>query len=333
MTQATSPNQSKIIVDGIKKYFGKIRALDDITLKVETGAITAILGPNGAGKTTLIRILTTLLMPDRGEATVGGFSIRRDAKNLRTIIGLAGQSAAVDEMLTGIENLEMAGYLYHLNRREVKRRARELLKKFGLEEAARRTAKNYSGGMRRRLDLAVSLIGDPKILFLDEPTAGLDPRSRNILWEILKKLVKDGITILLTTQYLDEADRLADKIIIIDHGTLIAEGTPRELKSRFGEDVLEINVLNPEMRSQALEALKGLEAQEPIFIEDTNLITVPVKGNTAALVEVVRKLDAAGVSIENIVIRKPTLDDVFLALTGHGAEHKRENQSHTKPQA
>jgi ABC-2 type transport system ATP-binding protein len=299
------------------KSYGDVKALCDVDLQVETGTILGLLGPNGAGKTTAVRILTTLLRPDSGSARVAGFDVVRDAARLRAHIGLAGQYAAVDENLTGLENLEMVGRLYHVGRRAARERARELIADFGLEDAGDRPAQGYSGGMRRRLDLAAALVARPPVLFLDEPTTGLDLRSRMGLWEAIEALVTGGTTVLLTTQYLDEADRLADRIAVIDHGTLIAEGSPTSLKSRVGGERLEIRLENGSVDA-ALDAVAPIADGEP-FAED-GLVRVPLRDRRGAIAEAVRRLDEAGVGIDDIALRSPTLDDVFLTLTGHAAE-------------
>jgi ABC-2 type transport system ATP-binding protein len=315
-----------IRADALKKSFGKVSALKGVDMAVEPGTVFGLLGPNGAGKTTTIRILTTLLEPDEGRAEVAGLDVVRDALLLRPVIGLAGQFAAVDENLTGLENLEMVGRLYHLPRAEARRRAEEVLERFELADAAHRTAKTYSGGMRRRLDVGASLVGRPKVLFMDEPTTGLDPRSRLVLWELIRDLQREGTTLLLCTQYLEEADQLCDRISVIDLGTVIAEGTSEELKDKIGGEVLELHVAANDL-SRAAETLRGLGAGEPTTDEDTRLIRVPVgsEGPTV-LLDTVRRLDDANIPIEDIALHRPTLDDVFLSLTGHAAEMALEDE-------
>jgi ABC-2 type transport system ATP-binding protein len=318
--------------DGVVKTFGKVRALKGVDLAVGPGTVFGLLGPNGAGKTTAVRILTTLLEPDEGRATVAGFDVVRDAELLRPVIGLAGQFAAVDENLTGLENLEMVGRLYHLSAAEARRRAEEVLERFDLSEAAGRTAKTYSGGMRRRLDVGASLVGRPRVLFMDEPTTGLDPRSRLVLWELIRDLQKEGTTLLLCTQYLEEADQLCDRIAVIDLGTVIAEGTSTELKDKIGGEVLELHVAAADL-PRAAEILRGLGAGEPTADEDTRLIRVPVGGDgTTVLLETVRRLDDSGIEIEDIALHRPTLDDVFLSLTGHAAELALEEEGEPEPE-
>jgi ABC-2 type transport system ATP-binding protein len=310
-----------ILVEGLTKSFGEVRALRGIDLSVPHGTVLGVLGPNGAGKTTAVRILTTLLLPDGGRALVEGRDVVREAAAVRRSIGLSGQSAAIQEELTGKENLELIGRLYHLSWPEARSRAAELLEQFGLSDAADRTAKTYSGGMQRRLDLAASLVGRPQVLFLDEPTTGLDPRSRLGMWEIIRSLRAGGTTLLLTTQYLDEADELADEIVVIDHGQVIAAGTSEELKGRVGGDVLEFTVPDRDRLDDAAAAIADIGEGEPHVDKETGVINVGVGGRGSdALVEAVRGLDAAGVQTRGLALRRPSLDDVFLALTGHAAE-------------
>jgi len=310
-----------ILVESLVKSFGDVKALKGIDLQVPPGTVLGLLGPNGAGKTTAIRILTTLLLPDSGRAEVAGLDVVRDAVRLRSVIGLAGQYAAVDENLTGMENVVMVGRLYHLTQEEARKRGREVLERFDLHDAADRQVRTYSGGMRRRLDLGASLVGRPTVLFLDEPTSGLDPRGRLDMWGVIKELVGDGTTLLLTTQYLEEADLLADSIVVIDGGQVIAEGTAEELKSKVGGDVLQFRVADASKLDAAAAEVKDLGTTAPQVDAENKQVNVPVGSNgTSVLPELVRRLDAGGVEIADLVLRRPTLDDVFLALTGRTSE-------------
>jgi ABC-2 type transport system ATP-binding protein len=314
-----------ILVEGLTKSFGDVHALRGIDLSVPRGTVLGVLGPNGAGKTTAVRILTTLLQPDGGRAIVEGYDVVRQPAAVRRSIGLAGQSAAIQEELTGRENLEIIGRLYHLSRAHSRSRAVELLERFDLTDAADRPAKTFSGGMQRRLDLAASLVGQPQVLFLDEPTTGLDPRSRLGMWDIIRSLVAQGTTLLLTTQYLDEADELADEIVVIDHGQVIAAGTAEELKGRVGGDVLEFTVLDRGRLDDAVTAIASIGEGDPHADIETGVVSVGVGGRGSdALVDAVRGLDAAGVATHGLALRRPSLDDVFLALTGHAAEEDEE---------
>jgi ABC-2 type transport system ATP-binding protein len=310
--------EAAIEVHGLVKRFGKVIALDGVDLTAQPGQVLGLLGPNGAGKTTLVRVLTTLLKADGGTASVLGLNVQRDAAVLRQRIGLAGQYAAVDENLTGLENLTMVGRLYGTKRSTAKARGRELLERFDLADAAGRPTKTYSGGMRRRLDLAAALVAKPAVLFLDEPTTGLDPRSRLSLWAVIEGLVSEGTTALLTTQYLDEADRLADTIAVIDHGRLIAEGTSDELKDRLGGERLEVRLDDGADPQVAVQALTSMSDELPTV--ENGLVRVSVRERRGTIVEAVRLLSEAGVGVDDLALRRPTLDDVFLALTGHAAE-------------
>ncbi len=307
-----------IIVRGLKKSFKELTVLDGIDLVASRGTILGLLGPNGAGKTTTIRILSTLIPADGGEAYINGVDVRRNPKDVRKVIGLTGQYAAVDEYLTGRENLEMMGKLYHLSTADSKRRASELLEEFDLTEASSRIAKTYSGGMRRRLDLALSLVATPPILFLDEPTTGLDPRSRLAIWDRVAQLAKEGTTILLTTQYLEEADKLANRIAVIDHGKVIAEGTSNELKSNVGNERLELIMAAESDVDKALTLLSGEKARK----EKERTISVAVNGSVAHVRKILDVLDTSECVIETFLLHKPTLDDVFLQLTGHQASEE-----------
>jgi ABC-2 type transport system ATP-binding protein len=320
--QPTSPDDAAITVRGVTKSYGSVRALAGVDLDVTPGTVLALLGPNGAGKTTLVRVLTTLLKPDGGSARVLGCDVVSEAPRLREQIGLAGQYAAVDENLTGLENLTMVGRLYGMPRGPAKARGRELLERFDLVEAAGRPAKTYSGGMRRRLDLAAALVAKPPVLFLDEPTTGLDPRSRLSLWEVIEGLVAEGTTVLLTTQYLDEADRLASTIAVIDHGRVIAEGTSDELKDRVGGERLEVSLDDAGQAGVAVDALAAMSDEAPVA--EGRVVRLSVRERGGAIVEAVHRLSEAQVGVDDLVMRRPTLDDVFLALTGHAAEEAAE---------
>jgi ABC-2 type transport system ATP-binding protein len=310
-------NRPAIWAEGLQKSYGKTRALAGIDLEAEEGSVLGLLGPNGAGKTTAVRILTTLLKPDAGRAEVAGIDVVKHPDILRAHIGLAGQYAAVDENLTGFENLVMFGQLYHLSGSVARRRANELLERFDLVDAARRIVKTYSGGMRRRLDLAGSLIMSPPVLFLDEPTTGLDPRGRIAMWDIIGGLVSDGTTVLLTTQYLEEADQLADQIVVIDLGRVIARGTADELKAQVGGERLELTVTRGGNLNSADLTLRPYASGEIQVNTEERQIVVPVTNGAQLLPNVVRDLDAAGIPLDSLALRRPTLDDVFLSLTGH----------------
>jgi len=333
MTEARTPVSSDpelaISVRGLRKSFGDVHALDGVDLEVAPGTVLGLLGPNGAGKTTAVRVMATLLAPDAGEVCVAGLDVVKDAAKVRERIGLAGQYAAIDENLTGLENLVMVGRLYGMSRAAATVRARELLDRFDLIDAAGRPAKTYSGGMRRRLDLGAALVAKPPVLFLDEPTTGLDPRSRLEVWTTIEELVGEGRTVLLTTQYLDEADRLADRIAVIDRGRVIAEGTPDELKDRVGGERLEVRLTERADAQAAVRALSAISDEPPLADGDT--VTVGVRRRAGVIVEAVRRLDQAGVGVDDITLRRPTLDDVFLSLTGRVAEADADDKPEEKP--
>jgi ABC-2 type transport system ATP-binding protein len=316
-----------IVAEGLVKRYGKVTALDGMDLRVPAGTVLGVLGPNGAGKTTTVQILTTLQKPDEGRATVAGLDVVKDAQELRSHIGASGQYAAVDQELTGAENLEMVGRLYHLGTKRAKARGRELLARFSLADAADRPVKGYSGGMRRRLDLAGALVANPPVLFLDEPTTGLDPRARTELWDVITELVAGGTTLLLTTQYLEEADRLADSIAVIDHGRVIARGTADELKDLVGGERIELTVGTHGDVGVAQRALARLASGEPQT--EAFRLTVPVTHGAKALTEALALLAAEGVDVRDVGVRRPTLDDVFLSLTGREADNTAEAAKET----
>ncbi|WP_086690713.1 ATP-binding cassette domain-containing protein [Streptomyces recifensis] len=309
-----------IHAEGLVKTFGDVRALDGVDLDVPEGTVLGLLGPNGAGKTTTVRCLTTLLRPDSGRAVVAGVDVLRHPDTVRRSIGLSGQFAAVDEYLTGRENLQMVGRLYQMRGKAAKERAAELLEQFHLTDAADRPAKTYSGGMRRRLDLAAALVVSPPVMFMDEPTTGLDPRNRQQLWEVIQQLVSGGTTLLLTTQYLEEADHLAHDIAVVDHGRVIAQGASDQLKARTGGERVEVVVHDRDRIAGTAEVLCALGKGETTVEQHTRKLTVPVTGGAKLLAEVIRELDGRGIEIDDIALRRPTLDDVFLSLTGHTAE-------------
>ncbi|WP_406202561.1 ATP-binding cassette domain-containing protein [Kitasatospora sp. NBC_01560] len=313
-----------IQAENLVKTFGDVRALDGVSLDVPEGTVLGLLGPNGAGKTTTVRVLTTLLRPDSGHAVVAGVDVLKHPNKVRSLIGLSGQYAAVDEYLTGFENLQMVGELYQMSARAAKARALELLEWFNLAEAKDRTAKTYSGGMRRRLDLAAALVVRPPVMFLDEPTTGLDPRNRLALWEVIETLVEQGTTLLLTTQYLEEADRLAHDIAVVDHGRVIARGTADQLKAQIGGERIEVVVHRADLVAEAVAALSGYALGEPVVEKNTRKVTVPVSGGARVLADALRELDARSIEIDDIGLRRPTLDDVFLSLTGHVTEADEE---------
>ena len=312
------PDEIAIEAQGLRKSYGDVVALDGVDLRVPAGTVLGLLGPNGAGKTTAVRILTTLLPLDGGSARVAGLDVARQAPQLRRQIGLAGQYAAVDENLTGAENLEMVGRLYHLPKGEPRTRAAELLERFELSEAADRLVRTYSGGMRRRLDLAAALVARPPVLFLDEPTTGLDPRSRIALWETIEGRVADGTTVLLTTQYLDEADRLADRISVIDRGHVIAEGSADELKDQLGGERLDVTLEDEADAEAAITALEPVAAERPALVD--GVLRMPIRERKGAIGAAVIRLNEAGIGIDDVAMRRPSLDEVFLTLTGHAAE-------------
>jgi oleandomycin transport system ATP-binding protein len=320
-TRRDAMTTSAIQAEGLVRTFGKVRALDGIDMVAREGTVFGLLGPNGAGKTTAIRILSTLLRPDAGRAIVGGYDVVREPAKVRGLIGLTGQYAAVDELLSGQDNLFMLGRLLGLSSSAARARAAELLQAFDLSDAATKFVKSYSGGMRRRLDLAASLVGRPRFLYLDEPTTGLDPRSRLELWGMIRTLVAEGTTVLLTTQYLDEADRLADEIVVIDHGRVIAAGTPQQLKTRIGGQVLQAQPVDPADLAETEKILAAFADGEDGTHNDGQLVSVTIR-DRSALGQAVRRLDEEGIAVDDLSLRRPSLDEVFLAITGHAAEEQ-----------
>ena len=312
-------SEAGIVAEGLVKSFDDVRALGGVDLVAPEGSVLGLLGPNGAGKTTAVRILTTLLKPDSGRATVGGYDVLRDASEVRSIIGLTGQYAAVDELLSGRENLYMIGRLLGLEKTRARNRADELLATFDLTDAAKKVVKQYSGGMRRRLDLAASLVGEPRFLFLDEPTTGLDPRSRRQVWSMIGGLVGGGTTVLLTTQYLEEADLLADEIVVMDHGLVVAAGTSDELKAKVGGQVVEVVPADRTKVADVAKLIGKLCGVEPTIDEEAEMVTVPV-GDDETFAKAVAGLQKAGIAVSHLALRRPSLDEVFLTLTGHPAE-------------
>lgn len=312
-------SQAGIIAEGLIKHFGSVKALDGVDFEVPESSVLGLLGPNGAGKTTAVRVLTTLLKPDAGRAIVGGHDVVNNPGEVRRLIGLTGQYAAVDELLSGDENLYMIGRLIGLRRKDAKARAAQLLESFALADSAKKAVKTYSGGMRRKLDLAASLVGQPRFLFLDEPTTGLDLRSRHQLWDLIRDLVKEGSTVMLTTQYLEEADLLSDHIVVIDHGRVVGAGTPDQLKERVGGQVLEVELQNESDLDVASKVLSELADAESSFDQEEQLITVPIP-DPALVAAAVRRLDELNISLAHLAMRRPGLDEAFLALTGHGVE-------------
>jgi len=319
-----------IKASGLAKAYGDVIALNGIDIEVEQGTVLGLLGPNGSGKTTTVRILATLLQADSGTASVGGFDVVTQPDQVRSVIGLTGQYAAVDEYLTGRENLELFGRLFHLSKFDAAKRASELLERFDLSDAADRGIKGYSGGMRRRLDLAASLIGRPNVLFLDEPTTGLDPRSRQGMWAVIEDLIAEGTTVLLTTQYLEEADQLANHIVVLDHGNVIAKGTSNELKAQVGGDRIEIVVESASDVAKAASLIQEFGSAPATTEEVVKTVLLPVAGGSTAIVNIVRKLDENNIAIADIALRRPTLDDVFLSLTGHATEDNQETAGPAK---